>query len=321
MERFFNTVKILVTGIFLCGMILIGGKASAAEVNQEAVNMLRETLLQVPERNDKVFHQDVYFVMPGFTSELDFRTITENGIYKVKGLFDLFMVDDEGNEERVAYPFYITEDKTNYVLYFQSDKKWNKITAPVTVSNVMDVVEVKSTPEEVDEVMKFVKDASILQDNDRQRILLVKFDSEKIANSLSKFTDELKDEISKEASEKNPMNDAIYNDVMDCLTTGIKNADVWFTWTVDKTTWKTKTASFNFSGLSQSIALAALSYPMINSNENIRELFETIAYYSEIKGYTTFLNPSTKEKIEIPKEVLKAKEFDTSDDNKKSKKK
>lgn len=321
MDRFFNTVKIFVAGIFLCGMFLIGGKASVAEASQEDINTLRETLMQVSEQNDLVFHQDVFFIAPGFTGELDFRTITENGIYKVKGSLDLFMVDEKGNEERFVYPFYVTEDKDNSILYYQEDKKWWKTTFPINVSNALDDPK-KSEAEEVEEVIAFVKDVSVLQDNDKKRTLLVKFDGVKIANALAKFADELKAELLTGDSKENPMNDVVFNEVMNCIDTGIKNADFWFTWTVDKTTWKTSTASFNLSGLSQSIAIAALDNPFISNNEGLRELFETIAFYSEIKGYTTFLNPTTKEKLEIPKEVLKAKESkSSSDDNSKSKKK
>lgn len=312
MDRFFNTVKIFVTGLFLCGIVLIGGKASAAEANQEAIDMLRETLTNVTEQNDLVFHQEVFFSVPKFTGKLEFRTITEHGTYKVKGLLDLFMVDDNGKDENNEYPFYITEDKKDSILYYKDGKKWKKWTSPVSVSQVN---EGKTEAEEVEEIMSFVKDVTVLQDSDKQRTLLVKFDGEKVADAISKLAEELKAEHEKEnPAEENKMNNEIYAEVMNCLTTGIKNADFWFTWTVDKTIWKTTTASLNLSGLVQSIAISALNNPFIESNENLREMFETMAFYSELKAYTTFLNPTTKEKLEIPKEVLKAKESKIFDD-------
>ena len=322
MNKLFNAAKIFVTGIFLCGMLLIGGKASA-EVNQEAMEMLRETLMKVSEQNDLVFHQDVFLTMPQFTGTLELRTVTENDTYKMKGAFELFMVDDNGNEEYKEFPFYLTSDKKNNVaFYFQDEKKWKKWTSTYNEKDIADIPE-ETDEETVEEIMEVVKDVTVLSDSDKKRTLLVKFNGEKVADLISKLSEQFKDEVAKSAENENLISNAILSEIKNCVNTGLKNADFWFTWTVDKTKWQTTTASFNLSGVSQSIALAALDNEFIRNDESLREFFETIAFYSEVKGYTTFLNPNTKEKLEIPKNVLKAKEvkgFSDDDDKKASKK-
>ena len=316
MEKIFNAAKIFVAGIFLCGILLIGGKASA-EVNQEAMEMLRETLMKVSEQNELVFHQDVFFTMPQFTGTLEIRTVTENDTYKMKGALKLFMVDNSGNEEHSELPFYLTHDKENNVaVYFKDEKKWKKWTSTYNEKDAAD------TPEETDEeivaeIMEVVKDVTILSDSDKKRTLLVKFNGEKVADLISKLSEQFKDEVAKSAENENLVSNAILSEIKNCVNTGLKNADFWFTWTVDKTKWQTTTASFNLSGLSQSIALAALDNQFIRNDESLREFFETIAFYSEVKGYITFLNPNTKEKLEIPKNVLKAKEVGADDKSKK----
>ena len=323
MNKFFNAAKIFVTGIFLCGMLLIGGKASA-EVNQEAMEMLRETLMKVSEQNDLVFHQDVFLTMPQFTGTLELRTVTENDTYKMKGAFELFMVDDNGNEEYKEFPFYLTSDKKNNVaFYFQDEKKWKKWTSTYNEKDIADIPE-QTDEETVAEIMEVVKDVTVLSDSDKKRTLLVKFNGEKVADLISKLSEQFKDEVAKSAENENLVSNAILSEIKNCVNTGLKNADFWFTWTVDKTKWQTTTASFNLSGVSQSIALAALDNEFVRNEESLREFFETIAFYSEVKGYTTFLNPNTKEKLEIPKNVLKAKEvkgFSDDDKDAKSKKK
>jgi len=324
MNKIFNAVKLFVTGIFLCGVVLIGGRASAAEVNQEGIEMLRETLAHISTNDSRVFHQEIFFVMPKFFGELQFMGLTENDHLKLKGNFEIWTTDDKDNFKNFANPFYLTQDKENMVLYFQEDKKWKKMTTPVTVANAADTV-TTPTAEELQKMTEFVKDVAILQDNDKQRTLLVKIDCEKVADTVAKMSEELKTEMkaemNKDSNGNEQLNDEVTKTIMSCLDRGFRNADIWLTWTVDKTNWQTTTASCNLSGLSQSIANAALNTPLISDLGFFNEILENVAFYSEFKGYTTFLNPAAKSQLEIPKNVLKAKEVKTFNEDEKAKKK
>ncbi len=65
---------------------------------------------------------------------------------------------------------------------------------------------------------------------------------------------------------------------------------------------------YNFSGIVQELARAALNDPNQVWPDEISNLLETIAYYSEIRAYTTYpADPAAKKRFEIPKNVLKAK--------------
>ena len=307
MGRIFNAAKIFVTVIFLCGIIFIGGKASAAEV--DAMEIFRETLIQTSKFDDRAFHQDIFFIVPRFTGELDFLGATEKDSLKLAGQLEFWSVEDNGNDTHIEYPFYLVQDSKNMVLYFKNDKKWQKLTSPVAAKNFVDMV---ATPnvKELDKMISFVKDITVLQESEKSRTLLVRLDGDKIV-------DEIKAEMAKDPEVQKQADDETAITIFDCIESGFRTADFWYTWTVNKNTWQTDTMSFNFSNLVQNIATAALNIPAVESSPEIRELLQTLAFYSEFKAYTTFLNPEAKDKLEIPKKVLKAKEVESFTENKK----
>ena len=95
---------------------------------------------------------------------------------------------------------------------------------------------------------------------------------------------------------------------MNYLDTAMRNADVWYMWTIDKRDWHTVQMQYNFSGIVQELARAALNDPNQMWPDEISNLLETIAYYSEIRAYTTYpADPTAKKKFILPKDVLKAK--------------
>ena len=95
---------------------------------------------------------------------------------------------------------------------------------------------------------------------------------------------------------------------MNYFDTAVRNADVWYMWTIDKRDWHTVAMQFHLSGLIQELARAALNDPNQVWPDEISNLLETVAYYSEIRAYTTYpADPNAKKRFEIPKNVLKAK--------------
>jgi len=314
MNRIFNAVKIFTVALFLFGVTFTSAKVSAADF--ESMQIFRETLEQTSKYDDRVYHQDILFLMPQLTGELEFFGATKKEELTVRGFFFLWSVDENGNSEKVEKPFYITQDNQNMVVYFTDEKnKWNKMTSPISAANMVDMM---STPNaaQLEKMTEFVKDVNILRDNDKSRTLLIKLDGAKII-------EDIKAEMEKDPKVREQNIDETVNAVTGYIETGFKNADMWIMWTVDKTTWQTTTMSFNISSLLQNIATAALNDTtnnFVNVNP-IRELLESIAYYSELKGYTTFLNPAAQDKLEIPKKVLKAKEVESFTGDDKSKKK
>ena len=308
MNRIFNAVKLFI----LCGILFISGKAAAAEVDAEAMEIFRETVMQTAKQDNRVFRQDILLIMPQCTAELEFMGATERDKFNMTGVFEMWMVNDNGKVDYTEKPFYLTQDKQNMVVYFQNEKKkWQKSTTPVSAANLVDMV---TTPnaQELDKMIEFVKDVTILQESETRRTLLVKIDCAKIFESI-------KAEMAKDPEIQKMANNETVNSFVSYIETGFKNADVWYTWTVDKINWQTVTMSFNLSSLPQNIASAVLndSSQPLTSVPEIREILENLAFYSEFKGYTTFLNEDARANLEIPKKVLKAKEVKPSDDAKK----
>ena len=96
---------------------------------------------------------------------------------------------------------------------------------------------------------------------------------------------------------------------MNYLDTAFRKADIWYMWTIDKRDWHTVQMQYNFSGVLQELARAALDDPNQQWPDQVSNLLETIAFYSEVRAYTTYpADPAAKKRFVIPSKVLKAKE-------------
>ena len=301
MNRIFKAV----VGIFLCGLILTGGKVSAAEV--DAMEIFRETVYETARIDDRIFHQDIFFVVPSAVGELEFIAGTEGSKIRVAGNAGFWMTSDNGELTEVEVPFYIAQTDSEMTIYFQTDKKWKKKTAPLAAGQITDTF---LTPnlQQIQSQIDIAKEVTILQESDSQRTFLVKLDGNKIA-------DQIRSSIRAQAEVDGMKNNQFAN----YIDTGIRSADIWYTWTVNKNTWQTVTLSANLSGIVQSIAMTALNDSENPLPEPFRNMLETVAFYSELRAYTTYLNPEAKSRLEIPKKVLKAKEVESFTDDKKKK--
>lgn len=304
MSRIFK----FVAGIFLCGLILIGGRASAAD----SMEIFRETLLQTSGQRNYIFQQDIFFVVPSAVGELDFVAGIERGKLNVAGEFGFWMTEPNGNLTEREVPFYLAQSDKDITVYFKADKKWEKMTSPINAEQFQNILNLST--QNLEAQIDMVKEVQILKDTDSKRILLVKIDGNKIADKikteLAKNTPPAPNENFKEIQDK----------IFGIIDTGIRNADVWYTWSVNKTTWETVSVSANLSGLVQSIAQTALNDEAVQQfPEPFKEILENLAYFSEFKAYTSYLNPEAKSLLEIPKKVLKAKEVKSFSDDKKKK--
>lgn len=301
MNRIFKAVA----GIFLCGMILLGGRASAEPV--DAMEIFLETIYETSKLDDRIFHQEIYFVLPGVSSELEFIGGISGKKFNAAGDFGFWMTGDNGQLNEIEVPFYLAQDGESMTLYFQTDKKWKKMTAPVPAAQLADTFATLNA-QQIQDQIDSVKEVTVLKDGETQRTLLVKLDGNKIAD---KILAGVKTDADKNAMKTNPVAQYFEN--------GLRNADFWYIWTVNKNTWQTVTLSANLSGIVQSIASQAINDTANPLPEPIREMLETVAFYSELRAYTTYLAPEAKSRLEIPKKVLKAKEVENFTDDKKKK--
>jgi len=293
MKKFLKTFSKL----FICAMILgIFANASA----QDSMQVFRETVEKTATLDKRVFRTDIFFVVPAMQSELEFIALSDETQFKSAGSFNCWITDDSGNTNDLEIPFYATQNEKDMQLYFKTDKNWSKFQAPSIAAKVTDIV-ATPTEKEVQDMIADVKEVVILQENDSRRTILVKLDGAKIADDL------LKESAQNPADNGTADDQEFQSNFMKYLDTGLRESDIWYTWTVDKKNWQTIAMSFNLASLPQSVARAALNDTSNNWSEFALNILETVAFYSETKVYITYLNDEAAKKLEIPKNVLKAK--------------
>lgn len=295
MKKFLTTLTLL-----LC--MLTATAFAADDPNSEGIRAFREALVSDSDAKDRIFRQDILFVSPFIQSELEILGMIDGDALKSTGELSFWVYADDGSVTEKVIPFYVTQSQKDMSIYFKSDKKWEKFTAPTLAAEVTDLV---ATPNEaeIEEIIADTKSVDILQENDYRRIMLVHLDGNRIADSVMA-------KAKANPADNGTANDGAMQDIfVQYLDTALRNADMWYMWTIDKRDWHTVAMQYNFSGLIQEFARAALNDPNQQWPDEISNILETIAYYSEIRAYTTYpADPAAKKKLVLPKDVLKAKE-------------
>lgn len=298
MKKFFG----LCAAVFLlCAAIFPAKTFAADDPNSEGIKAFREALTSDSDDVGRVFRQDILFASPLVQAELDFFGTVENNAFKSTGDFTLWIENEDGSTTEKTIPFYLVQDGKDMTVYFKAEKKWEKFTAPTLAADVMDMI-ATPTASEIEEIIDDTKEVTILQENDYRRIMLVTLDGDRIADSF------------KTKAEENPdaTADSLQEATVNYFDTALRNANIWYMWTIDKRDWHSVAMQYHLSGVIQELARAALNDPNQVWPDDLSQLLETIAYYSEIRAYTTYpSDPATKKKFEIPKNVLKAKSVDS----------
>lgn len=283
--------------MMLCAIIFPAKTFAADDPDSEGMKAFRESLLSDSDAADRIFRQDVLFASPFVQAELELLGMQDGDTFKSTGEFSIWIYDDTGSVTEKVIPYYMIQNGNDMDIYFKADKQWEKFAAPSLAAAITDFI---ATPDEqeVEEIIADTKEVTILQENDYRRIMLVKLDGDRLADSLKAKADE------NPADADNPLQDTVTN----YFDTALRNAGVWYMWTIDKRDWHTVAMQFHLSGIIQELARAALNDPNQQWTDEVSNLLETIAYYSEIRAYTTYpADPAAKKKFDIPKNVLKAK--------------
>lgn len=285
--------------LVMMAFVLSPAKTFAADADGMAA--FREALISDSDSKERIFRQDILFASPFIQAELDIMGMVDGDTFKSTGDFSMWIYADDGSVTEKVIPYYMIQNGKGMDIYFKADKQWEKFTAPSLAADLTDFI---ATPneEEVERIIAETKEVTILQDNDYRRIMLIHVDGDKMADEI------------KQKAEENPAdnvtadNAELQNTFMNYFDTAVRKADVWYMWTIDKRDWHTVAMQFHLSGLIQELARAALNDPNQVWPDEISNLLETIAYYSEIRAYTTYpADPAAKKKFDIPKNVLKAK--------------
>ena len=304
-------MKKIFWAVTFCFMLIFNATVSAEEL--DAKQALREAMLANAEDDDRVFHEELFLFVPGIQSELELFAVAGSDTFKSSGDFFAWMTADNGEGTEFNVPFYLDQNGKEMNIYYQMDKKWYQIKSPTIAAAVTDTV-ASPTQNELETMLDEVKEVTILRDSNTQRTFLVRIDGDKFADNFKKELEKNPDD-NMTADEKK-----ISDKFFSYLDTGMRKADTWYVWTIGKSDGKTKNLAFHLSSLLQETAIAALDDKDQVWPEPVREILENIAYYSEVKSYTTFLNSDAKKKLEIPKNVLKAKLVENISDAAKTKK-
>lgn len=287
--------------LLMMAFVLSPAKTFAAQSPEEidGIAAYREALLSYSD--SKVFRQDVLFASPFIQAELDILGMADGDTFKSTGDFTIWVYNDDGSVTEKTIPYYLTQKGKDMDVYFKPDKQWEKFTAPSLAAVITDFIATPSA-EEVEEIIADTKEVTILQDNDYRRIMLIKVDGERLADAFKEKAEE--NPADNVAAEESAMQETFVN----YFDTAVRNADVWYMWTIDKRDWHTVAMQYHLSGLIQELARTALNDPNQTWPDEISNVLETIAYYSEIRAYTTYpKDPAAEKKFDIPKNVLKAK--------------
>ena len=296
--KFFKSLKHSAMVAIIGSTLLCGGTASA---DQAGLDAFKEAMTMSEKHDDRIFREQIIFFLPDLKADVDFQGVAHtDDELRLQGNLNIVATDPKGNTSPLDIPFYLDQSKSDMTLYFKTDKKWKKFKAPIASASAIDVL---GTPTEDDlqEWIKLVSNAEILKETNTQRTLLLDLDE-------AAMTQFMEDIFKEEQEEKMSAEEKVMQEMFQkYLNQGIKNTNVWCTWTIDKQDWQTITFSINLSGIIQETARAALNDPELNLDPMMSNILETLAYYSEFKAYTTYLNPDTKSNIVLPKELKKAK--------------
>ncbi len=292
----------VLTGALLCGSMMFGTAGAEEAPAVDGMEAFREAISAPAQQDKRIFRQDLQFFIPAVRADLGMTGYTKGHNLRVSGDFEMVFIGDDGNTVDTAMPFYLDQRKKEMTLYFKPGKKWYKFQTPTLAAAAADGI---ATPDEQDvaAILSSVKAVTVLRETDTQRTMLVQLDNEKLADLIAQYG-------TQNPPDKGTADDVAWqNSFMGYLEQGMRRANLWYTWTVDKTNWHTITMSYNLSSLLQETAKVALEQPHEWPKE-VENLVERVAYYSDMRTYTIFLSDKAKKRVELPEEAKSAESVD-----------
>ena len=300
MNIFKKNTKCAILGAMICGATLFNPVLAAPPSTPtiDGMTAFREAMTAPYKPDKRVFHEDIYFFIPEGHVQLEFLGQTKKNTFRLTGSLKIISMNEKGDPLNFNIPFYIIQEKKNMTIYFNFEG-WKKFQTPSVAAAMIDSI---VTPEnsDIEEEIAMVKEVTVLRETDKQRTMLVKLDGDKLADNILEY------------DKNNPADNGTADDkelhasFMSYLDKGIRRADTWYTWTVNKENWQTITQGSSISGIIQETARAALEDNNANWDSVAESILETIAYYSDFKEYTTFLNFDAKSRFDLPEEAKKA---------------
>lgn len=268
-------MKKKILSAFLAGSMLVGGGAIAAD-NMDA---FKEAYLATPVDN-RAFHEAVEFFGPEFHGELNGTSfILRDATMKMSGTISWQFTDPNtyNTTEESNIPFYVEQNGDVMTMYVQRSGSWSKFNlpaVPVALANAIKTTDVNILQQN----MSAVKSVDIVSENADQRVMQVNLDGKKLAELLHTYNDDRIANLSQaERTEQKTF--------IDHLADGLQTTDVTCSWTVDKKTWRTVSATVNLTDVMRAYAKDILDDAAkgeIVLSQSDRSFYESLGYFSEL---------------------------------------
>ena len=289
-------LKIFWTLIF-CLTFTATSAFAASNKDSQGIRAFRNSVYETMNDSQKIFHQYIRFGVPDFKGELDFNGKVDGHTLNLAGALDFSIISAAGENVPINMPFYIAQNENSLDIYYKIDDKWSKYAAPSVAAELTDII-TSPTKQEIDKEISMIKSVKILHETDSLRTLLVTIDGKKLADELKFISD-------KNPADKGTQGDEIiHNEFLFYIDAAFRKNDISYVWTIDKKNHQSKAISVDLSNLIRDIALSVLNDPHQNFGDAADSILETLAFYSDLKLYTTFLDNKALSTLTIPQNVI-----------------
>lgn len=289
------------------GSLIFGGNAVVnAAPQDDGMWAFREAYV-AQKPMTRSFSQDFTLFSPNFHLDMDSKAqVFEDGSMRMNGKLTWTFTNTQKNySTNNEVPFFIEQLNNDMTLYVQRNGAWNKMLLPGLPAGI--ALMWKTTDLNMLQAnMETVKAVKVLRDTDTMRIMEVTLDGSKVADILAKNSNATFANLSGNAL-------AEQKTIFDRWMAAFRSTDITFTWTVQKPGWETSSAVFDLTGIMRAYSRHVLEESAAGRvvlTDDERELLDAIGYYSELKAYTTAINPQKAAPVLMTDDIKAARAND-----------
>ena len=305
----FNLKKLSAV-VALGGAIFFGGNAvaDAASMTNDGMWAFREAYIsQAPDT--RIFEQDLTLISTNFHLDINSKAqVLKDGSFRMGGNFNWTYTNLKKNySTNNTIPFYIEQLGNEMTLYVQRRGKWSKMLLPGLPAGIA-LIWKSTDPSMLEENLQAVKAVEVLKDTPDLRIMNVTLDGAKLADILAK---------NGTSSFANLSGDALaeQKEIFERWLAAFRANDITFSWTVNKPDWETVTAAFDLTNIMRAYCIYVLDQAAAGNvvlTDEERDLLDAMGYYSELRSYTSHIDPKNGVTVNTPANLSAAPENDDS---------
>ena len=292
------------------GAIFFGGNAvaDAANMTNDGMWAFREAYIsQAPDT--RIFEQDLTLISTNFHLDINSKAqVLKDGSFRMGGNFNWTYTNLKKNySTNNTIPFYIEQLGNEMTLYVQRRGKWSKMLLPGLPAGIA-LIWKSTDPSMLEENLQTVKAVEVLKDTPDLRIMNVTLDGAKLADILAK---------NGTSSFANLSGDALaeQKEIFERWLAAFRANDITFSWTVNKPDWETVTAAFDLTNIMRAYCIYVLDQAAAGNvvlSDEERDLLDAMGYYSELRSYTSHIDPKNDVTVNVPANLSAAPENDDS---------